>query len=103
MIRLLSSEALRFRSRRMVKVLMILAIIGAVVGAVLAAAASSKPSGDELAQAQTQRQAVIERCVRKDGFHDSFGPRPSGQSVQDYCSANIGVSEFIVRRPGDAR
>ena len=70
---------------------MILAIVGAVVGAVLAAAASSKPSSDELAQAQRQRQAVIERCVRKDGFQDAFGPRPAGQSVQDYCSANIGV------------
>ena len=99
MIRLLSSEALRFRSRRIVKVLMILAIFGAVVGAALAAAASSKPSSDELAQAQSQRQAAIERCVRKDGFHDAFGPRPADQSVQDYCSANISVAEYISGDP----
>jgi hypothetical protein len=98
-IRLLSSEALRFRSRRLVKVLMILAIIGAMVAAALAAMASSKPSDDELARAQTQRQAVIERCVRKDGFQDAFGPRPSGQSLQDYCSANIDASEFLSSDP----
>ena len=74
---------------------MILAIIGAVVGAALAAMASSKPSSDELARAQSQRQAAIERCVRKDGFHDSFGPRPADQSMQDYCSANIAWRSFI--------
>ena len=44
MIRLLSSEALRFRSRRMVKVLTLLAIIGIVVGAVLGTLASKRPT-----------------------------------------------------------
>ena len=37
--------------------------------------------------------------MRKDGFQDSFGPRPADQSVQDYCSANIGVSEFMSGDP----
>ena len=100
MIRLLSSETLRFRSRRIVKVL--------IDPGHHRSRGRRGPGGRGLQQAtratnsrrhRPSARTAIERCVRKDGFHDSFGPRPADQSVQDYCSANIGVSEFISGDP----
>lgn len=89
MIRLLSSEMLRFRSRRMVKVLTLLAIIGIVLGAGLATLASKQPSDEQLAAAQQQRDRQVVRCVAKDGFHDRYGPRPADQSTQAYCEEHV--------------
>ena len=89
MIRLLSSEMLRFRSRRMVKVLTLLAIIGIVLGAGLATLASKQPSDEQLAAAQQQRDRQVVRCVAKDGFDDRYGPRPADQSTQAYCEEHV--------------
>lgn len=96
MIRLLSSEALRFRSRRMVKVLTLLAIIGIVVGAVLGTLASKRPTEEQHAAGQQQRERQIARCVHRDGLHDAFGPRPAGQSVQAYCEEHIRPAEDFI-------
>lgn len=95
MIRLLSSEMLRFRSRRMVKVLTLLAIIGIVLGAVLATLASKQPSDEQLAAAQQQRDRQVVRCVAKDGFHQRYGPLSAGQTVQAYCEDHIQVEDFV--------
>jgi len=95
MIRLLSSEMLRFRSRRMVKVLSLLAIIGIVIGAVLGTLASKRPTEEQLAAGQQQRDRQVVRCVRRDGLHDAFGPRPAGQTVQAYCEEHIRAEDFV--------
>jgi ABC-2 type transport system permease protein len=95
MIRVLSSEMLRFRSRGMVKILTLLAIIGIVIGAVLATLASKQPSDAQLAQAQQQRDRQVVRCVRRDGFHDTFGPRSADQTVQAYCEEHIRPEDFV--------
>lgn len=95
MIRLLSSELLRFRSRRMVKVLAVLAVAGIVLGSVLGTIASKQPTDDQIAQAQRRRDRGVANCVRKDGFHDAFGPRPADQTVQAYCDENIQVDDYL--------
>jgi ABC-2 type transport system permease protein len=94
-IRLLSSEVLRFRSRRMVRVLALLAIIGIVVGAVLGTIGSKQPSDQQLQIAQTQRDRQVERCIRRDGLRDAFGPRAEGQTVQEYCEEHIVIEDFV--------
>ena len=95
MMRLLSSELLRFRSRRVVKLLTLVAIIGIVVGAVIATSASKRPTQQQVAFAERQAGKNIERCVRKDGFEDGFGPRAEGQSLQEYCEANFAAEDFL--------
>lgn len=95
MMRLLSSELLRFRSRRVVKLLTLLAIIGIVVGAVIATATSKRPAPQQVAFAEEQSRREVERCVRKDGFQDAFGPREEGQSLQQYCEAHLPVEVFL--------
>ena len=87
MIRLLSSEMLRFRSRRMVKVLTLLAIIGIVLGAVLATLASKQPSDEQLAVAQQQRDRQVVRCVAP-RLH-GVGDRHADQSTQAYCEEHV--------------
>jgi hypothetical protein len=63
MIPLLSSELLRARSRKLVKVLLIVAVVGITVGVVIGAINSNKPSAAVVAQAQAQRQAAIKDCL----------------------------------------
>lgn len=95
MIRLLSSEMLRFRSRRMVKVLTLLALVGIVVGVVLGTLASKRPTEEQLAAGQQQRDRQVLRCVHRDGLHDAFGPRPAGQTVQAYCEEHIRAEDLV--------
>ena len=95
MIRLLSSELLRFRSRRIVKALALLAVIGIVIGAVLATLASKPPTDEQLARAASQRERQVARCVRQDGFDDGLGPRAPGQTIQEYCEEHITLVEFV--------
>ena len=98
MIGLLSSELLRFRSRRLVKVLALLAVIGIVLGAVLGAVGSKRPSDQQIARGEQRRERQVEQCVKRDGFGDAFGPRPQGQSVQEYCEEHLRAADFT---PGD--
>lgn len=65
MIRLLSSELLRARSRKLVKVLLIVGVLGIVVGVTIGAVHSSKPPAAQLAFAEHKRAANIQRCMKR--------------------------------------
>lgn len=95
MIGLLSSEWLRFRSRRIVRVLFIVGVIGIVGAATIAGVSSKRPSEAQLDQADRRAERTIARCVQRHGYKDAFGPRPAGQSDEDYCRAHIRAEDFV--------
>jgi ABC-2 type transport system permease protein len=94
-IRLLSSEWLRFRSRRIVRVLFVVGVIGIVAGATIAGVSSKQPTADQLERGQRAAERNITQCVKRHGFQDAFGPRPQGQSDEDYCRAHIHAEDFV--------
>jgi hypothetical protein len=94
-MRLLSSEWLRFRSRRIVRVLCIIGVVGIVAGVTIAGVSSSKPSAAQLAQAARVAERTTAKCIKTHGFKDQFGPRPEGQSDEDYCRAHIHADDLV--------
>lgn len=95
MIRLVSSEWLRVRSRRLVKVLAALALAGIVVAVVVGGAQSHRPSAEDLAQARRQAEVAIRDCVAQGGF----GAVEPGSDTEDFCRREIEVSIFLAERP----
>jgi ABC-2 type transport system permease protein len=90
-IRLLSSELLRFRSRRLVVVLMGASLIGSGVGAVIAAFQSTPP-GAALASARAQAEQEYENCVENDWGDVDF----EGMSLEEFCRTNFGDPAFYM-------
>ncbi len=88
MIRLLSSELLRARSRRLVKVLLIIGVLGILVGVTIGAVHSSKPPAAQLALAEHKRAANIQTCMK--GYRNippTLIPADScATSVRDYLA-----------------
>jgi len=84
MRRLLASELLRFRSRRLVAVLLGTALGGSGVGAVIAAWQSTPPTAEVRAAARTQAEQEFRRCMNTD-----FGEEFEG-SLEDLCRADAG-------------
>lgn len=95
MIRLLSSELLRARSRRLVKVLLIVGVLGILVGVTIGAFHSHKPSAAEVAHAEQQRQASLRACVRH-----WVGPTPPGETVEQACAPQ-GQQQFLPQNAFD--
>jgi ABC-2 type transport system permease protein len=77
----LSSELLRFRSRRLVVVLSIGALIGTAVGCVIAAIASTPPTGAALAEARARAEREVSRCLAADWS----GVDLEGRSLEEFC------------------
>ena len=63
MIRLIGSELLRFRSRRLVVVLLGGSLLGAGVGVVIAAFQSTPPTAEALATAHAQAREEVAACL----------------------------------------
>lgn len=76
MIRLLSSELLRARSRKLVKVLLIVGVIGITVGVTIGAFNSNKVSAKDVA-------AAVQRCIHDKSI--SFAP---GTTRAQGCAEN---------------
>ena len=95
MIGLLSSEWLRMRSRRLVKVLAVLALLGIVVAVVIGAVQSQQPSADELARAERRADRAYDSCVAE----DAFGVVEPGADVEDFCRAESDPSIFLNEQP----
>jgi ABC-2 type transport system permease protein len=91
MIRLIGSELLRFRSRRLVVVLLGASIIGAGVGAVIAAFQSQRP-GVALASARAQAEQEYENCLEHDWGDVDF----EGSSLEEFCRTNFGDPAFYM-------
>jgi ABC-2 type transport system permease protein len=85
MRRLLASELLRFRSRRLVVVLVGGALAGSAVGAVIAAWQSTRPTDQVLAAARAQAEEEFRLCMNAD-----FGNEGFDGSVEDFCRENAG-------------
>jgi hypothetical protein len=94
-IRLISSEWLRVRSRRLVKVLTALAVIGIVVGIGIGAVNSHRPTDDELAQARRRADLAVEDCIAQGGY----GEVEPGGDVEGFCREFADPSLFLESSP----
>jgi ABC-2 type transport system permease protein len=83
--RLLSSELLRFRSRRLVVVLFGAALGGSALGAVIAAIDSTPPTEAVLAQARARAEEEFRVCMEA----DYEGVQFEG-TLEDFCRENFG-------------
>ena len=86
MKRLLASELLRFRSRRLVVVLFAGTIIGTVVGCVIAAIESTPPTDAVLAEAQVQADQEVANCLVADYADVNFGD----MTLEEFCNDQFG-------------
>jgi hypothetical protein len=83
MIRLLDSEFLRARSRRMLLMIAIGCAVAIVVGVGIATIRSQPPSAEELAAAQQQYERAYGQCLRVDHFPDRFA------TLEEFCDNQV--------------
>jgi ABC-2 type transport system permease protein len=84
--RLLGSELLRFRSRRLVVVMLAGSLVAAAVGIVIAAWQSTPPTDAVIAAARAQAQEDLNRCLEGDfDLPDEFPGSP-----EEFCRENFG-------------
>lgn len=88
-MRLLRSEFLRARSRRVVPMVIIGGLIGIVIGLGIAAAYNHKPSQAQIAAAQTQYQATYERCLNGKYLGPDQLIDARYTSIEDVCNAAV--------------
>ena len=86
MIRLIGSELLRFRSRRLVVVLLGGSLLGAGVGVVIAAFQSTPPTAEALATARAQAREEVAACL----VQDWEGLPIEEGSLELFCQDNFG-------------
>jgi hypothetical protein len=94
-IRLISSEWLRVRSRRLVKVLTALTVIGIVVAIGIGALNSHRPTESELAQARRQADLAVEDCIAQGGY----GEVEPGGDVEGLCREFADPAGFLESSP----
>lgn len=85
MKRLFASELLRFRSRRLVVVMLVGALVATSVGLVLAAIDSTPPTDAVVAAARAEAREEVAKCLVAD-----FGDGNFGGSIEDFCRENFG-------------
>jgi ABC-2 type transport system permease protein len=87
---LIRSELLRIWSRRMVRVLTILAVLGTVVGVTIGAFQSNKP---DLAAAQRAYENDRHQCLA--GEMISEDQVPPGESLEEFCADNVRIENYV--------
>lgn len=90
---LLTAEVHRFRSRRFIRVLLLLAVVGFAVGLVVSATQFAKPSAEGLAEAK-RRVVVItqeQEQFRQDCLVNQV---PQGQDPEAVCGPPADASQF---------
>lgn len=85
MTRLLASELLRFRSRRLVVVMLAGALLATGIGVVIAAWQSTPPNAEARAQAQARAEQEFRFCMESD-----FGEEDFGGNKEAFCRENAG-------------
>lgn len=88
---LVSSEWLRARSRRLVKVLALVALAGVVLAVVIGAVQSRRPGEAQLARAERRAERVVEDCLAQDGF-GAVGP---GDDVEAFCAEQGDAAAYL--------
>ncbi len=91
MIRLLAAEWLGFRSRKIVRWLMVLTVIGIALVGVIAGSVSHKSSPADLTRAEQAYETDVAECIRQDGFGAEL---PPGAPVEDYCRSLFSESDY---------
>jgi ABC-2 type transport system permease protein len=84
-IRLIGSEILRFRSRRLVVVLLVGALLATTVGLVIAAFDSTPPTDAQIAAAEVRAREEYAECL----VADYEGVRFEG-TLEEFCRENLG-------------
>jgi ABC-2 type transport system permease protein len=90
-IRLIGSELLRFRSRRLVVVVLGASLIGTGVGIVIAAFQSTPPTAEALATARAQARDEVAACLEQD-----WEGVPIEGSLEQFCEDNFGDPAFYM-------
>ena len=95
MRRLLRSELLRFRSRRIVWILTLLVVCGAILGSILVATHSHRPTDAALAAAKASYEHDLTNCENGVGGHFYFGPKASGEALVRACQQNVALWNYV--------
>ncbi len=102
---LLRAEALRIRSRRMVRILLALGALGLLAGILIASTQFAKPSAAGLADAKVRAQQILAESDRGRQQCLSAVGTPSGPPSKDQCGPPLtlqdigGAEAFIDKRP----
>lgn len=102
---LLRAETHRFRSRRFLRLLVLLGAVGFAAALVLASTQFAQPSAAGLADAQARLDQVVAEGVRYHQECLTSGEIPSGTSPEAYCGsaptaeAYGGPEQFIAKQP----
>ncbi len=83
------------RSRRLVKVLAALALLGIVVAVVIGAAQSKRPRADAVALAERRADRAFDECLA----NDAFGAVEPGGDVASFCEQQADPSLFLDEQP----
>jgi ABC-2 type transport system permease protein len=90
--RLLASELLQFRSRRLVVVLVATALAGSLVGAAIAASQSTRPTEAERAEAHAKAEREYRKCLEVE-FEEGALPAPQ----EEFCREEMGDETRYLR------
>jgi ABC-2 type transport system permease protein len=95
MTRLLRSELLRARSRRLVWTIVLGSVLGVGTGVTIAAIRSSPPSPAELAAAERSSEQDMRLCMTG-GFGPTEDAPPAGYaSLEEFCQEAVGPSSSL--------
>lgn len=95
MIGLISSEWLRMRSRRLVKMLAVLALIGIVAAVVIGGVQSRKPSEADVARAEREAERFYTDCTAQ----DDLGVAEPDFDLEAFCRDQADPSSFLSPTP----
>ena len=95
MIRLVRSEALRARSRRIVWMLLVTAILGTLVGVVIAMANAERPTRAEIEAGERRWERAVAECTS--GGYYSEDDLPPGTTLEEFCGQNVRREFFVPR------
>ena len=90
MTNLVRSELLRIWSRRMVRVLAILSVVGIVVGVTIGAIQSSKP---DLVAARVQYEGDMQRCLAGEMIPED--QLPPDVTLEEFCDDNVRLGSYV--------
>jgi len=93
MIRLARSELLRIRSRRLVWVLAVLALVGIAVGVGIGTVKSHPPTSAEVARADKAFARATQACLRGEFIKERR--LPEGETLQTWCPDNVLRSQYV--------